>query len=53
MLMEFLLIFHVLRSHHQNVPQHLRSDSSVRKIEKILLLLVESGSKYCTLWVGY
>ncbi|KAF5353821.1 hypothetical protein D9758_010575 [Tetrapyrgos nigripes] len=49
-----LLIGHKARMHRQEMKKNLASCSnSVVKVQKVLLLLVESGVAYCILWIFY
>ncbi|THV03353.1 hypothetical protein K435DRAFT_962517 [Dendrothele bispora CBS 962.96] len=41
-------------SHYKNIKQNLNlSVSSISRVQKVLLLLVESGVIYCALWTTY
>ncbi|KAF5371637.1 hypothetical protein D9758_003372 [Tetrapyrgos nigripes] len=40
-------------NHHQDLKKNLQNSSSLTRVQKVLLLLVESGTLYCLLWVAY
>ncbi|THU83197.1 hypothetical protein K435DRAFT_871546 [Dendrothele bispora CBS 962.96] len=47
-----LLVGHKTWYHYQDVKKNLsNSGTSSRKVQKVLLLLVESGSMYCIFWI--
>ncbi|THU78062.1 hypothetical protein K435DRAFT_877057 [Dendrothele bispora CBS 962.96] len=40
--------------HHKDIKQNLDlSGNSISRVQKVLLLLVESGVVYCALWIAY
>ncbi len=39
------------RDYHETVGAHFRKGRSLGRVEKVLLLLIESGFVYCILWV--
>ena len=40
-----------LRDYHVSVGAHFRKGKSFGRVEKVLLLLIESGFVYCIIWV--